>query len=79
MLDENGSVLWEKYQEKFVSGHRIGGYPHFTQADPRELLPENEEPYVLLLQIDFDPGELEKISIEWEDIGVGNFGSKPLH
>ncbi|MBW4539677.1 MAG: DUF1963 domain-containing protein [Myxacorys chilensis ATA2-1-KO14] len=69
-------ALGTEYQERFVNGHRIGGYPHFTQADFREALPGNEEPYVLLLQIDFDPGEMEKISIEWRDLGVGNFWIK---
>jgi len=76
VLQTNDHALWEEYQERFVSGHRIGGYPLFAQADFREDLPENEEPYVLLLQIDSDPGELEKISIEWSDLGVGNFWIK---
>jgi uncharacterized protein YwqG len=73
VLQVDNYALWKKYQENFVNGHRISGYPHFTQADFRESLPEDEGPYILLLQIDFDPGELEKISIEWDDIGVGSF------
>ena len=76
-FEADDDALWYEYLEKFVEGHRIGGYPHFTQADPRESLPENGEPYILLLQIDFDPGELEKISIQWGDTGVGNFWIKP--
>ena len=77
MFEANDWALSHEYREKFVEGHRIGGYPNFAQADPRESLPENEEPYILLLQIDFDPGELEKISIQWGDMGVGNFWIKP--
>jgi uncharacterized protein YwqG len=74
----NNYALLEEYQEKFVDGHRIGGYPHFTQQDFREFLPEHKEPYILLLQIDFDPGprQSEKISIQWGDMGVGNFWIK---
>jgi uncharacterized protein YwqG len=48
-------------------GHKIGGYPWFMQSDPREFLPDPEEPYVLLLQIDSIG------SIMWGDAGVGNF------
>ncbi|AFY72563.1 hypothetical protein Syn7502_00399 [Synechococcus sp. PCC 7502] len=76
VFQANNRALYNEYQERFVSGHRLGGYPNFTQDDFRKNLPENEEPYVLLFQIDFDPGELEKISIEWGDIGVGNFWIK---
>lgn len=55
------------------SGHKIGGFAHFTQTDPRifteisEKLPE----YILLLQIDGDR------EIMWGDGGVGNFFIHP--
>lgn len=75
VFEANDRALSDEYREKFAEGHRIGGYPHFTQADFREFLPENEEPYVLLLQIDCDPGW--KISIQWGDMGVCNFWIKP--
>ena len=47
--DEFGEYI---YDECYSSGHKIGGYPFFTQTDPREY--ENAEYTVLLLQIDSD-------------------------
>ncbi|NJL57547.1 DUF1963 domain-containing protein [bacterium] len=52
-------------------GHKLGGYPFFTQDDPRSRLPKAEEPYELLLQIDSGEG------IMWGDVGVGNFFIRP--
>jgi uncharacterized protein YwqG len=75
-LAADNDALETDYYQKFVAGHRIGGYPNFTQVDFRAFLPKNKEPYILLLQIDFDPGELRKISIEWGDMGVGNLWIK---
>ncbi|MDR0308810.1 MAG: DUF1963 domain-containing protein [Coriobacteriales bacterium] len=51
-------------------GHRMGGYPNFTQYDPRE---EGEFPdhSILLLQIDTDS------EITWGDAGVANFFIAP--
>jgi uncharacterized protein YwqG len=47
-----------------IAGHRIGGYPFFTQGDARSSRwPE------LLLQIDSD----RKNGIAWGDNGVSNF------
>ena len=46
------------------TGHKMGGYAYFTQADPRDNETEN---YLLLLQI--DSGD----KIMWGDVGVGNF------
>ncbi|SUC47704.1 Domain of uncharacterised function (DUF1963) [Providencia stuartii] len=54
------------------NGHRIGGYPFFTQTDPREYRKEIQD-YVLLLQIDSD----YETGILWGDIGVGNFFIHP--
>lgn len=76
VFEADNHALWKEYQERFVEGHGIGGYPHFAQQDFREFLPQSEEAYTLLLQIDFDPGQLGKISIEWGDIGVANFWIK---
>ncbi|MBD2580313.1 YwqG family protein [Oscillatoria sp. FACHB-1406] len=56
-------------EEMSSSLHRLGGYPNFTQNDPRDSLPPEEEPYSLLLQID---SECEK-DIMWGDVGIGNF------
>ena len=52
------------------NGHKLGGYAHFTQEDPR-LVQEFEESN-LLLQIDSDHK-----SILWGDEGVGNFFIHP--
>jgi uncharacterized protein YwqG len=52
--------------------HKLGGYPSFTQSDPREALASDDEPYILFLQIDSDSTS-EDINIEWEDMGIANF------
>lgn len=72
--DEDFYDDWlDPYNEHFVSnGHRIGGYPFFTQTDPREYREEIQD-YVLLLQIDSD----YQTGICWGDIGVGNFFIHP--
>ncbi len=63
----------EPYNEYFgANGHRLGGYPFFTQTDPREYREEIQD-YVLLLQIDSD----YETGILWGDIGVGNFFIHP--
>lgn len=49
------------------TGHRIGGYPFFTQADPREDDYFGDST-VLLLQIDSVGNH-----VMWGDTGVGNF------
>lgn len=49
------------------TGHRIGGYPFFTQTDPRDYN-DYFDSTVLLLQID-SAGD----HIMWGDVGVGNF------
>jgi uncharacterized protein YwqG len=58
----------ELYEDTFPSlGHKMAGYAHFTQADPRiEKFSDHE---VLLLQIDTD----DEHGIMWGDCGVGNF------
>ena len=57
---------------KDSAGHKIGGYPYFTQVDPRE---ENDPHTFLLLQIDTD--EVENKEILWGDCGVANFFISP--
>ncbi len=66
MIEPYAEVLSE-------SGHRIGGYPFFTQTDPREYKKDIRD-YVLLLQIDSDYGDND---IMWGDCGVGNFFIRP--
>lgn len=57
------------YDEAYISGHQIGGYPCFTQFDPRE---KNYKDYnITLLQIDSDWND--NYEIMWGDAGVANF------
>ncbi|MEA5468774.1 YwqG family protein [Spirulina sp. 06S082] len=59
----------EEYEEFFEPGsHQLGGYPYFTQSDPRENI-DTEEAYRLLLQIDSTDDD----KIMWGDVGIGNF------
>lgn len=71
-LDENSRNFWkdmDKYQENF-SGfeHKIGGYPAFTQNDPR-FYQAYKDFDILLFQLDSD----EKHGISWGDMGIANF------
>lgn len=56
-------ALWET---RSGSGHKIGGYPYFTQQDPR-----SEGPYELLFQLDTDDRMM------WGDAGVAGFFIDP--
>lgn len=59
--------LWEDYNQKIKSsGHKLGGYAHFTQEDPRSYL---DDPLQLLFQLDSD----RKIKCTWGDQGIANF------
>lgn len=67
--DENGHdkrIVDDIYLELDGSGHKFGGYPYFTQSDPRA-----EGPYELLLQLDTDEHMM------WGDAGVGGFFIDP--
>ena len=63
----------DTYEELLVdvnNGHWIGGYPCFTQEDPRQI--DGYAAYTtLLLQIDSED------DIMWGDAGVGNFFIRP--
>lgn len=49
--------------------HKMGGYPYFTQTDPRD---EDAAQYdTLLFQLDTD--QREGIGVMWGDAGIGNF------
>jgi len=64
----------EPYNELVsATGHRLGGYPYFTQTDPR-YYNEKVQDYILLFQLDTDDAENE---IMWGDSGVGNFFIHP--
>ncbi|WP_424244205.1 YwqG [Elusimicrobium posterum] len=70
-IEEGEDIIEETFDG---AGCRMGGYPTFTQTDPREY-DENKEHSVLLLQIDsYDTDDGE---IMWGDSGVGNFFIKP--
>ena len=57
------------------SGSRVGGYPIFTQSDPRDCLMLQN--YELLLQIDSDEDSDGENVIMWGDFGVVNFFIDP--
>lgn len=58
----------KKIGEKlFEAGHKIGGFPNFTQSDIREV----GDYEILLLQIDSEV--TEKNEIMWGDCGIANF------
>ncbi|EEL50695.1 MULTISPECIES: YwqG family protein [Bacillus cereus group] len=67
---EEEKEFGELYEESFGGqGHQIGGYPFFTQTDPRDWQESYREHNILLLQIDTD----NSLEIMWGDCGVANF------
>jgi uncharacterized protein YwqG len=67
--------IWDEYLEiSQPVGHKIGGYPDFTQEDVRKYSSNSEQKQkldILLLQMDTDGNET--VDIMWGDSGVGNF------
>ncbi len=62
---------YEEYDDSY-SGHKVGGYPFFTQNDPRDE--EQLEYYdFLLFQLDTDCIDDYEDLVMWGDSGVGNF------
>jgi uncharacterized protein YwqG len=65
----------DEYREISHScGHKIGGYPYFTQDDVRKCSSNSDQkqkPDILLFQMDTDCNET--VDIMWGDSGVGNF------
>ncbi|MDE5737177.1 MAG: DUF1963 domain-containing protein [Oscillospiraceae bacterium] len=49
--------------------HQIGGYPYFTQCEPRE---ENSKYDFLLFQLDSECWQ-DNDRVMWGDMGIGNF------
>ncbi len=70
ILNDNDEFdIEEEYDKLFpAEGHKIGGYPYFTQSDPREYQ-EGYAACILLFQMDTD----DKNGIMWGDCGVANF------
>lgn len=67
-VDDYLEQIDEKYYKKFGTwGHKLLGYPAFTQSDPRYYQKEYSKYDTLLLQIDSDD------TIMWGDSGVANF------
>ncbi len=69
----------ESYDGVFSEeGHRLGGYPFFTQTDFREWGSPFEQ-YRLLFQLDSDGAGDNDLGFEvlWGDAGVGNFFIHP--
>jgi uncharacterized protein YwqG len=65
--EDQEAMLYTSYLKLSSSvGHKLWGYPSFTQEDPRYDL---EEKYELLFQLDSD----SDIECMWGDVGVGNF------
>lgn len=65
--DDYKDDFYDAYMDRFDStGHHMGGYPYFTQTDPR-VKSDNKDS--LLLQIDTDVEN----NIMWGDCGVANF------
>lgn len=61
------AVVDALYTHLARTGHKLGGYPYFTQEDPRRA----DDPRVLLLQLDTDD------QMMWGDAGVANFFIDP--
>lgn len=67
-LDEE---IYNKFAEEYANdGHKIGGYPYFTQEDPRKY--DSRDSFdTILLQIDSEFGT--GVEIIWGDSGICNF------
>jgi uncharacterized protein YwqG len=63
-------LLWNMLDDRDVIGvqHKLGGYPLFTQSDPR-----TDASYELLFQLDTD----DAVDMMWGDVGVANFFIRP--
>jgi uncharacterized protein YwqG len=70
----NSEIRKEYLEISSFFGHKIGGYPDFTQEDVRKHSSNSDQkqkPDILLFQMDTDGNET--IDILWGDTGVGNF------
>ena len=67
--------LDDVYDRLETGGHRVGGYPIFTQLDPREYHEDLKGHTVLLFQLDSE--DCDDYSILWGDSGVCNFFIRP--
>ncbi len=67
-VEELGDIYDDALDLSMSNGHKISGYPFFTQYDPRN---EIDDYKILLLQIDSD--RVSGRCIDWGDAGVANF------
>jgi uncharacterized protein YwqG len=67
----------EKYEEMLGFCTQLGGYPSFTQADPREYLNDGKQHDLLLFQLDSCYGSGQDWEFMWGDAGIGNFFISP--
>ena len=65
-LADGDTTLSEELYTLSVDGHKLGGYPDFTQSDPRG---EDDDDLVLLFQLDTD----REMGVMWGDAGIVNF------
>ena len=65
-LADSATTLWEELYTLSVDGHKLGGYPTFTQSDPRG---EDDDDLVLLFQLDSD----RTMGVMWGDVGTASF------
>lgn len=73
-FDDLGDIIGEMVYESLDGcGHKIGGYPGFTQTDPRH---SDDPRTVVLLQLDSDYEDGDT-KIMWGDIGIGAFFCSP--
>ncbi|MEG4988105.1 DUF1963 domain-containing protein [Microcoleus sp. BR0-C5] len=73
-LFRNPEIEDEYLEISHSFGHKIGGYPYFTQDDVRKYSSNSDQkqkPDLLLFQMDSDCNET--VNIMWGDSGVGNF------
>ncbi|QIK70729.1 DUF1963 domain-containing protein [Erysipelothrix sp. HDW6C] len=72
-VDELGIYYEHARDQSFNTDHKIGGYPFFSQYDPRDA----KTPYTdLLLQINSD--DVDGHEILWGDCGIANFFIAPV-
>ncbi len=63
----------EDEDEEDCTHHQLGGFPFFTQSDPRGEKAEYEDFDTLLFQLDSDMAEDRRDLVFWGDCGVANF------
>ena len=68
-VDDDSS---DEYYDEGI-GHKIGGYPYFTQSDPREYNESLQDYDYLLFQLDTDDDDDGNERVMWGDSGIGNF------